>query len=94
MSQLSPLALQAIEHWKQYLPSLYASLKEKGLLEERAQKAANQTNEALEEMVSGGTPWEQAWELIRNDWVFLPSEDEQARREREEASARPDWDAL
>ena len=56
MSHLSPLALQAIEHWKNHLPTLYASLKKDGLLEERAQKAADQTNEALEEAVSQGMP--------------------------------------
>lgn len=94
MSHLSPLALQAIEHWKNHLPTLYASLKKDGLLEERAQKAADQTNEALEQAVSQGMPWHNAWELIRNFWVFLPSEEDQERREREESTAWPDWDAI
>ena len=94
MSQLSPLALQAIEHWQKYLPKLYASLNEKGLLEERAQKAADQTNDDLEQAVSQGMPWHNAWDLVKNRYVFLPSEEEQERQEKEDEANQPDWDAI
>jgi hypothetical protein len=94
MSQLSPLALQAIEHWKKHLPNLYASLKEKGLLVKRAQKAADQTNEDLENAVSQGVPWHNAWDEVKNRYVFLPREEEQARQEKEDEANQPDWDAI
>jgi hypothetical protein len=94
MSQLSPLALQAIEHWQKYLPKMYASLKKNGQLEERAQKAADQTNEDLENAVSQGMPWHNAWDLVKNRYVFLSSEEEQSQQEKEAENEQPDWDAI
>lgn len=94
MTHLSPLALQAVEHWKRNLPSLYHSLQESGELQSRAQKAADQTNDDLELLVSQGVPWHNAWDEVKNRYVFLPSEQEEAEREKYEATLRPDWDAM
>ena len=94
MSHLSPLALQALEHWKKHLPNLFAKLQEKGELERRAQKAADQTNEDLENAVSQGMPWHNAWDEVKNRYVFLPSEEEQERQEKEAEANQPDWDAI
>ena len=70
------------------------SLQDKGELERRAQKAADQTNEDLEQAVSDGMPWHNAWDLLKNRYVFLPSEEEQSQQEKEAENQQPDWDAI
>jgi hypothetical protein len=39
----------------------------------RAQKAADRTNDELEQAASLGMPWHNAWDLVKNRYVFLPS---------------------
>ena len=41
--KLRPLALQAIEHWKEHLPKKYKALKQAGTLNSEALKAAEMT---------------------------------------------------
>ena len=74
--QLSPWAIQAKEHWKKYRPKLHRELQEKGLLDQRAEKAAQQTQDELDELLSEGMNYDQAWELVREKYLFLPSEED------------------
>jgi len=74
--RLSPWARQAKEHWRKYRPKLYAELFRNGQLDERAQKAADQTNkEYLDGIMNGMLPHE-SWEAVRERHMFLPAEED------------------
>jgi hypothetical protein len=66
----------AIEHWKKYRPKMYRELLKGGKLQERVVKAAQLTEEALEDLLSEGVPYDQAWELVREMWICLPTEED------------------
>lgn len=89
---LTTLRQDIRRHWQKYRPQMTARLTEEGVLDERIEAAAHQTEEAVlsyVENASGLTPaqafW-QAWEIYRQEWAFLPAEvnaDEEAELERE-----------
>jgi hypothetical protein len=53
-----------------------AALEAKGQLNESAQAAADLTSDALATAIEKGVPYDQAWETLREEWAFLPSEDD------------------
>jgi hypothetical protein len=73
----------ARSHWKEHRPKLYRNLKKSGKLEQRVENAARLTLDAfnlekdrLEK--TGMIPSqasEIAWELVREEWIFLRSEE-------------------
>ena len=69
------LALQAIEHWKDYLPSKYKKLKQAGTLNSEALKAAEMTLDEQAELIAQGYPPEAAWEMVREQYLFQPEEE-------------------
>lgn len=73
--EIRPLALQAIEHWKDYLPNKYKKLKQAGTLNSEALKAAEMTLEEQAELIAQGYPPEAAWEMVRELYVFQPEEE-------------------
>ena len=73
--EIRPLALQAIEHWKDYLPSKYKKLKQAGTLNSEALKAAEMTLDEQAELIAQGYPPEAAWEMVRELYVFQPEEE-------------------
>jgi hypothetical protein len=74
----SPWVSQAKAHWKQFRPKMYAELEKKGLLHERAVKAAEQTEDDLLHLVNEeGLDHQAAWEAVRERYLFLPSEEDQ-----------------
>jgi hypothetical protein len=76
MSQsLHPENIKA--HWEKFRPKMYRELQENGTLDQQAQNAANLTRDALGDLIEKGLPHNQAWELVRENWAFLPSEDQQ-----------------
>ena len=86
-------------HWQKYLPQMTARLTDDGELDERIEKAARQTEEAVLSYVEGATGmspaqafW-QAWAIYREEWAFLPAErneEEEAELDRE-LEARYGW---
>lgn len=74
MSNLRPLARQAIAHWKEHLPKMHASLQQAGTLESTALLAAETTLQDQATLVEQGFPPEAAWEMVRERYVFLPEE--------------------
>ena len=74
--QLSPWALQAIEHWRKYRPKMYAQLFQNGELHERAEKAARQTDKEYQDGITNGMLPHESWEAVRERHLFLPSEDD------------------
>ena len=73
---LSPLAEQAKAHWKDHRPTLYADLEGAGTLDEAAEEAARQTREELCSAIENGMDYFAAWEMVRERYVFLPSEED------------------
>ncbi|MCL4299226.1 MAG: hypothetical protein KJ077_26060 [Anaerolineae bacterium] len=65
------------EHWAKYRPRAFARLQQSDYLEEAIRNAVTQTMTAMAQMVTqrGLEPWE-AWELIREEWILLPAEEE------------------
>lgn len=71
---LRPLAHQAIQHWKEFLPKMYARLKKAGTLESEALRAAEQTLEDQAVLMDQGIPQLSAWEMVRERYIFMPEE--------------------
>src|SRR5712692_9997160 len=67
----------AKEHWKMFLPKMYAHLEAEGKLEERAQRAAQFTADEMREAMKDGCSESEASQALREEWIFLPSEEEQ-----------------
>jgi hypothetical protein len=82
LEQLKELARS---HWKKHLPKFYRNLKKSGELEKRLENAAKFTLDAFnlekEKLLKKG--WrpqeasEAAWELVREEWVLLRSEEQE-----------------
>ena len=73
--KLRPLALQAIEHWKEHLPKKYKALKQAGTLNSEALKAAEMTLEEQASLIAQGFLAEAAWGMVRELYVFQPEEE-------------------
>jgi len=75
METISGLAREAVNHWREHLPQRYKTLKQQGILFLRAQQAADKTNKDHDILVDQGMNWDQAWELVREKYIFLPEEE-------------------
>ena len=74
---LGSLGLQIKAHWKEHRPKMYAQLQREAKLEESVYAAQELTGETLYRLtVEEKLPYDQAWELIREEWAFLPSEED------------------
>lgn len=73
---LGSLGLQIKAHWKQHRPQMYAGLEKSGRLQQSLYQAQQQTNDLMYELQNGPRKldYHQAWELAREQWAFLPSE--------------------
>lgn len=69
-----PWAEQAKAHWKEHRPRMYAELQKAGTLDEQAEKAAAQTREELYSAIEDGMDYYDAWEMLRERYLFLPAE--------------------
>jgi hypothetical protein len=74
--QLVRLGREILEHWRVHRPRMYADLKRQGELEAAALDAQERTVGALVDLLHKGVPYPQAWELVREEWAFLPSEED------------------
>jgi ubiquinone/menaquinone biosynthesis C-methylase UbiE len=67
------LGLQIKAHWKKYRPEMYRALKKAGALDEAVSQAEELTADALYRLtVEQRLPYDQAWEMVREEWAFLP----------------------
>ena len=74
---LSGWAHQAADHWKRFRPKLYQQLQSSGRLEEAANRAAELTKDELSLLIERGASHQEAWEQVREKYLFLPSEEDQ-----------------
>ncbi|MES9942079.1 MAG: hypothetical protein ABW104_12120 [Candidatus Thiodiazotropha sp. 6PLUC2] len=65
---------KAKEHWKEFQPTRYQELKESGQLEQALQQAAEQTHLEMSELEEAGYQNHEAWEMVRERYLFLPEE--------------------
>lgn len=72
---MTPLASQILEHWETYRPRMAAEFKEQGRLVLECQLAADKTKEMLYNLEDQGMSRDQAWELVREEYAFLPEEE-------------------
>jgi hypothetical protein len=74
---LSPWAHDAKNHWSQHRPKVYADLEKSGMLDEQAQKAAENAENELQLSVENGMDPHEAWSEARNNHLFPPDEEDQ-----------------
>ncbi len=79
---------QARAHWKEFLPGMFKEFEDAGILERELQTAAKLTAKDMGAFQAAGLSWDEAWERTRNEYLFLPEEDEQkAKADREPAAS-------
>src|SRR5205814_3567831 len=77
MHEYGSLGLRIKTHWQRCRPKMYAELERQGALDEAVATAADLTRDALAYLISEkGMAYDRAWELVREEWAFLPEEDE------------------
>ncbi len=73
---LTGLGLQIRAHWRKYRPKMVAELERAGKLRESVYAAQEATSDLMDKLLDKGLPHDQAWELAREEWAFLPSEED------------------
>jgi hypothetical protein len=53
---------------------MYRELEQRGQLNQALLQARDQTSDTLHRLLRQGVPYDQAWESVRQEWAFLPSE--------------------
>lgn len=71
---------QARAHWQEHLPRMYARLLKEGKLEQALTEAATATAEGMRALTTQGNSYEEAWEQVRELYLFLPEEPQQTPR--------------
>jgi hypothetical protein len=74
---LGSLGLQIKDHWKKYRPTMYAELEKQWKLEESVHAARERTSDLMDSLLAKGLSYDQAWELAREEWAFVPSEEDE-----------------
>ena len=76
---------QAASHWKQFQPTRYKELVRTKTLAAALQEAAERTHKEMSELEASGLQEWEAWEMVRNVYLFPPPEDAlKAKRDREQ----------
>lgn len=63
-------------HWKRFRPKMYQGLEKSGKLEKALKNADELTKEAYGQAIEQGLAPDQARELTREQWAYLPDEQE------------------
>ncbi len=70
------LGLQIRAHWRKYRPGMARELDQAGTLDEAVHTVEALTVSAYEQAIRAGLAPDQARELVREEWAFLPDEDD------------------
>jgi len=66
---------QVRRHWKEFQPKRYARLEAAGTLTAEIAKAKAKTRKDMDQLMeSAGLSWDEAWEMVRQRYLFLPPE--------------------
>ncbi len=71
---------QAREHWKEFQPTRFKALKASGKLEETLRDAAELTALEMSELRAMGYYEQEAWEVVRESYLFPPEEGSNSQR--------------
>jgi len=79
---LTQYAFLAEKHWREFLPQMVAELERKGTLRVMLQEAEERTATEMDDLrrhflqqgLSAEQAHQQAWELVRERYLFLPPE--------------------
>jgi hypothetical protein len=72
---LTSLEREILDHWREFRPRMCRRLGEN--LIPAVKRAASLTMAALHQlMTEGNLPHNQAWEMVREEWAFLPEEND------------------
>ncbi len=82
MKPLTQFGLMAERHWRKFRPKMVAELEAKRLLHEMLLEAEENTEAELDQIrrrliqqgLMAQQAHDQAWELVRERYIFLPSE--------------------
>ena len=61
-------------HWQEFLPTKYKELKENGKLDEALAEVAELTFSELNQLEESGYQHQDAWEMVRENYLFPPEE--------------------
>ncbi len=61
-------------HWDKYLPEMVKEMKAEGTYEKLLNSEAQRMSEELAQMVRGGAQIAAAMEIIRKEYLYIPSE--------------------
>jgi len=65
---------QARAHWKEFRPKLFRALQREGALEAALYDAVERTRREMAELQAMGYQDFEAWEIVRESYLFLPEE--------------------
>lgn len=72
---LGKLGQSILRHWKEHRPRMCRELERQGKLREAVYNAEELTLDAMDDlMYKKRLSYDQAWELVREEWAFLPPE--------------------
>ena len=66
--------MDAREHWKEHLPKIYNEYERNGVLQQKLEEAAEQTYQELDQLELSGISPDEAWQIVRERYLFLPEE--------------------
>ena len=86
MSALTQYGLMAEKHWREHCPKLVRELETRGLLHQMLLEAEEKTDQELDSLtrdlmkqgLTAQQAHDQAWEMVRERYIFLPPEDQQS----------------
>lgn len=71
---------QARAHWMEHRPQMVARLTKSGTLEQALTEAATATAEGMRALTTQGLTQDEAWQQVREQYLFLPEEPSQTPR--------------
>lgn len=71
--------ITAQDHWRECRPKVCRALEKRGKLDQAAKEAARLTRDARADCVLRNMTWLEAWEAVREQWLLLPSEEDQPK---------------
>lgn len=81
---------RAKAHWKEFLPAKHKALEKAGELDQELLKAAEATAKLMDQWRAQGATETEAWEIARNEFLFLAPEQEALDAEEADLQAEMD----
>ena len=69
-----PRIVRKKKKWEKNLPKMYNENEAKGVLQQKLEEAAEQTYQELDQLELSGISPDEAWQIVRERYLFLPEE--------------------